>query len=177
LDDEMMRFAYADPPYVGQAAKHYRKHASYDGEVDHAALIGRLGAEFPDGWALSASSTSLQLVLPLCPPNVRVMAWVKPWCSFKPGVNPAYSWEPVLVCGGRRRGRQLATVRDWLAAPATTRCGLAGAKPEAFCIWLFEVLGAQPGDEMVDLFPGTGVLSRVWDRWSSQTSLCFDPAV
>ena len=48
-----MRFAYADPPYPGQARRHYKHHPDFDGEVDHGALIERLMDEFPDGWALS----------------------------------------------------------------------------------------------------------------------------
>jgi hypothetical protein len=161
---------------VGQAAKHYRAESTYAGEVDHAALIAGLAAEFPDGWALSASSPSLHGLLPLCPPGVRVMAWVKTWAVFRPGVNPAYAWEPVIVSGGRRPGRDEPTVRDWVAAAATTRRGLAGAKPEAFCRWLFAVLGAQPGDELVDLFPGTGAVTTAWTAHTAQLPLSFGGA-
>ena len=158
--DRAMTFAYADPPYVGQARKLY----GCD-EVDHEALIARLVADYPDGWALSASSPSLRFLLPLCPPDVRVMAWVKPFCIFKPGVNPAYAWEPVIVRGGRKRTRQQPTVRDWVSANITLRRGLTGAKPEAFCLWLFDVLGARAGDTLADLFPGTGAVSRAWDAY------------
>jgi hypothetical protein len=70
-----VRFAYADPPYIGQAKRHYGDHPDYAGEVDHAELIGRLRAEFPDGWALSTSSTALREVWNLCP-DARVAAWV-----------------------------------------------------------------------------------------------------
>lgn len=86
-----MRIAYADPPYIGQAKKRYSKEDSYAGEVDHAELAVRLQSF--DGWALSASSPSLHLVLPLCPPDARIAAWVKPFAIFKPNVNPAYAWE------------------------------------------------------------------------------------
>ena len=130
-----MRMAYADPPYVGQAKRHYDMP-----EVDHETLIAQLVRDYPDGWALSASSPSLRYLLPLCPDDVRVMAWVKPFCSFKPNVNPAYAWEPVIVCGGRPRGRSVPTVRDWVAESITLQTGLAGAKPMAFCYWLFQVL-------------------------------------
>lgn len=153
-----MRFAYADPPYVGQAKKLY----GCD-EVDHPALIERLVCEYPDGWVLSASSPSLRLILPLCPDDVRVMAWVKPFCIFKPGVNPAYAWEPVTVRGGRKRTRQQPTVRDWVSANVTLKRGLVGAKPEAFSLWLFDVLNAEPGDILDDLFPGTRAVSIAWD--------------
>lgn len=45
------RFAYADPPYPGQSAKHYGDHPDFAGEVDHDELIERLLGY--DGWALS----------------------------------------------------------------------------------------------------------------------------
>jgi hypothetical protein len=37
-----------------------RDHPKYAGEVDHAELIRRLSAGFPDGWALSTSAEALQ---------------------------------------------------------------------------------------------------------------------
>ena len=49
-----MHFAYADPPYIGQAKKHY-KHDPRCAEVDHADLVRKLEAEYPDGWAISLS--------------------------------------------------------------------------------------------------------------------------
>lgn len=125
-----MRFAYADPPYMGQAKRHYGKEPTYGGEVDHAALIASL-AEY-DGWALSLSSPSLREILPLTPPDTRVMAWVKPFASYKPNVNPAYAWEPVLVHGGRKRDRTALTVRDWVSCPITLKKGLVGVKPPTF---------------------------------------------
>ena len=157
-----MKFAYADPPYLGQAKKRY-SHDPRCAEVDHAELIARLMDEFSDGWALSLSSPSLKQILPLAPDTARVMAWVKPFAVFKPNVNPAYAWEPVIVHGGRKMGRGMPTVRDWHSANITLRKGLCGAKPESFCRWICDVLGAQPGDEMHDLYPGTGVMGRVWE--------------
>src|SRR5688500_4295238 len=96
----MMKFAYADPPYIGQAKRHY-SHDPLCAEVDHGELLARLQSEFPDGWALSASSPSLKTILPLCPDDVRIAAWVKSFCAFKKGVRPAYAWEPVIFRGGR----------------------------------------------------------------------------
>lgn len=156
-----MKFAYADPPYIGQAKKHY-SHDPQCAEVDHADLIRRLELEFPDGWALSLSSPSLRQILELCPEGVRVMAWVKPFCAFKPNVNPAYAWEPVIVRGGRKRTREQATTRDWLAESITLRKGLTGAKPKEFCYWIFDVLNIQPGDTLADLYPGTGIVTGVF---------------
>jgi hypothetical protein len=159
-----MRFAYADPPYVNQAKKHYG-HDPNCAEVDHEALIYRLVADYPDGWALSLSSPSLQKILNFCPPDVRVMAWVKPFCAFKANVNPAYAWEPVIVRGGRKRTREQPTVRDWLAESITLRKGLCGAKPKEFCYWIFDILNIEPGDTLSDLFPGTGIVARCFEEY------------
>lgn len=168
-----MRAAYADPPYPGCA------HLYGCDEVDHKALVERLCDEYPDSWALSTSSPALRDVLPLCPDDVRVAAWVKPFASFKPGVNPGYAWEPVIFRGGRKRGRHEDTVRDFVSVPITLERGLTGAKPEAFCFWLFELLGLQPnaGDEFVDLYPGSGAVTVAWDRWRSSlfTGVVVEP--
>lgn len=151
-----MRFAFADPPYPGQAKRHYGETAR---EVNHRLLIRHLCDEYPDGWALSTSSCALQDVLPLCPPGVRVCAWVKPFCSWKPNNRVVYAWEPVIVWGGRQQGgRGVPSVRDYVSANITTRKGVHGAKPAAFCFWLFQVLGVGAGDEFDDLFPGSGAV-------------------
>lgn len=161
-----MRFAYADPPYIGMANLYPEKE-----EVDHAELIARLVAEYPDGWALSLHSPSLRTILPMCPTEARVLAWVKPWCSFKPNVKVAYAWEPVIMYGGRKRPKTAQTVRDWVAVNATRLRGLPGAKPMEFCFWLFDCLGAERGDTLADLYPGTGAVSRAWEAWLAQMRL------
>ncbi len=161
-----MRIAYADPPYVGQSKKHYG-----GVEVNHRLLIAHLCDEFPDGWALSLHAPSLRDLLPLCPPDCRVSPWVKPFAVFKPGVNPAYAWEPVIWRGGRKRGRNEPTVRDWCSANITLMRGLPGVKPDDFCFWLFELLGMREGDEFTDVFPGSGAVSRAWARYRRQRTL------
>lgn len=152
--------AYADPPYPGLSAKYYRDEATFAGEVDHKALIASLEASGYDGWALSTSSKSLRDVLPLCPPGVRVCAWVKP-IGIPKATNGLHStWEPLIVCRGRQ---QPPGVRDFLIAqPARFGGSLAGRKPSAFVAWLFDCLGLQVGDELDDLFPGTGIVGRAW---------------
>lgn len=156
-----MRVAYADPPYIGQARRHYSDDPQC-AEVDHAELIGRLDEGY-DAWALSLSSPTLKAILALCPDDVRVGAWVKPFAAFKPGVNPGYCWEPVIFRGGRKLGRTVRTVRDWVSAGITLRRGVAGAKPDAFSWWVFDMLGMQPDDEFHDLFPGSGAVGQAWD--------------
>ena len=166
-----MRFAYADPPYLGLAKSFYGDPA-YDSIDAHVALVNRLVADFPDGWALSLTSNNLKDILSICPRNVRVMAWVKPFCSFKPNVAPAYAWEPVIVSGGRKPGRNSRSGRDWVTASMAGKRGLCGAKPDRFCFWLFaDVFHARHDDDFVDLFPGSGGVSRAWEMWRNQLDL------
>lgn len=160
-----LRFAYADPPYIGCAKKHYNS-----SEVNHKKLIDKLMKEFPDGWALSCSSPSLHKIIPMLDSSCRIMAWVKPFCSFKPNVNPAYAWEPVIVYGGRARGRKKPTVRDFVSCNITLKKGLSGVKPKDFSFWIFEVLGMEPYDELVDLFPGSGAVTNAWNEWKDKES-------
>lgn len=162
-----MRFAYADPPYPGQAQKHYGPDAR---EVNHRFLVRHLCDDF-DGWALSTGSTMLRQVLELCPDDVRIGAWVKPMAFFKRGVNPAYAWEPVIFRGGRKREIEEYTRRDWVSASVTFGRGVPGAKPERFCFWIFELLNVKPGDEFVDLFPGSGAVTEALDKWMRQCVL------
>jgi len=158
-----MRIAYADPPYLGCANLYPEKQ-----EVDHQKLI--LELETYNAWALSCHTPSLKTLLPMCPDNIRVAAWVKPFASFKPNVNPAYAWEAVLF-KPLPRAREVVTVRDWISANITLRKGIVGAKPPAFCFWLFELLGARADDEFYDLYPGTGVVTRCWESWR-ETKCC-----
>ena len=101
------------------------------------------------------------------------MAWVKPWTRFWLHVNPAWAWEPLIVMGGRKRGKNKLTVRDWLSASAPHQRGkgFTGKKPDEFSWWLFEVLGMEPDDELVDLFPGSGSVGQAWETWRSQMVL------
>jgi len=171
-----VKFAYADPPYLGCCGLYQHHHGDdggcWDKERTHYLLIRRLADEFPDGWALSASSPSLHTLLKFCPNDVRVAAWVKPFAVFKPNVNPAYAWEPVIFRGGRQnRSRDELTVRDWVSAEITLKKGLTGAKPEAFVWWLLGLLGFDADDELVDLFPGTGVVGDVVQKFRRQLRL------
>lgn len=159
--DRPMRFAYADPPYPGLA--HYYPERR---EVDHAELIRRLARDYPDGWALSTSAVALAGVLSLCPIGVRVLAWVK-------RQRASSAWEPVIVFGGRRRSRRdgpldaLVYKGRYNAFPGA----LVGMKPPQFSVWIFEHLGALPGDELDDLFPGSGAVALAWRRYSSRVDL------
>ena len=156
--------AYADPPYPGLARKYYQHEATYAGEVDHAALIASLRTSY-DGWALSTSAEALRDVLPLCPREARVCSWIKPIgaCPLTYGLHNV--WEPLIVVPGRALRPGVAdTLR---AQPARGGGTLPGRKPIAFAAWLFDCLGMLPGDALVDLFPGTGIIGRAWAELSS----------
>lgn len=171
-----MRIAYADPPYPG-CAHLYADQPDYAGGVNHEDLLWDIDENF-DGWLLHTSSTALQELFVytdrLGITDFRVMAWVKPFAGFKKNVSVAYAWEPVLVKACRKpvvSGR--VVMRDWLAVPITLQRGLTGAKPEALCRWAFEVLGMEPDDELIDLFPGTGAVTQAWERWRRELQLEF----
>jgi hypothetical protein len=160
------RFAYADPPYPGQSWRVYGKHRDYAGEVDHAELVARLVDEYPDGWALSTSAAALRDVWALCPDDVWLATWHR---GERPGRShfPLNAYECVLVRGGRQEASDGPTTRtDSLVyharARLTERRRVTGAKPAAFIWWMFELLGAQPGDALDDLFPGSGGVARAW---------------
>ena len=161
-------FAYADPPYPGLARKYYGDEPTYAGEVDHRALIASLEDSGYTGWALSTSARALRDVLLLCPVGARVCAWVKPHGVPKATRGIHNAWEPLIVVGGRQRR---PGVRDHLRAlPARFGGELVGRKPIAFCAWLFDLLGMAPGDQLVDLFPGTGVVTQAWEALSSRAA-------
>jgi hypothetical protein len=182
-----VRFAYADPPYLGCCKLYGHFHPDglcWDDLSTHAALIDRLVREYPDGWALSATSVSLRKVLPLCPDDARTAAWAKSFCAFKRGVRPAYAWEPVIFWRGRNpnaghphappeKGGKQNTPKDFIVEPITLRKGLTGAKPARVCAWVLDLLGYRDGDTMVDLYPGTGSMGLASNP--PQRSLALGP--
>lgn len=178
-----MRFAYADPVYLG-CSRLYPEHPEsylWDDPETHRVLVDWLVHEFPDGWAMSLSTPSLRTILPMCPADARIASWVKSFCAFKKGVRPAYAWEPVIYWRGRNKGHpppekggKQTTPKDFLVddtysepetgvfvGPITLKKGLTGAKSEKFCGWVLDLLNVRPGDEVFDCYPGTGVMGRV----------------
>ena len=161
-----MRFAYADPPYPGQARRHYSQDERC-AEVDSEKLVDFLEEQFPDGWALSSHEGGLDILLPICRERgwtltnhqIRMGIWLKPFHIFKPGVNPSYGWEPVLFRGGRKRTREQPTLKNFLIHNITLKKGLVGVKPEEVAEWVLDWLNVQAGDEFYDIYPGSGVFS------------------
>jgi hypothetical protein len=174
-----LRFAYADPPYPGRAWI-YRDHPDYGGEVDHAALIRRLRIQY-DGWALSTSAEALPAVLALCPPDVRVAAWHR---GERPTRSawPLRAWEPVIYRAGRQlirdagESRRTDSIVCGVSAVTTLPGRVIGAKPAAVCRWIFDLLGAGPGDTLDDLFPGSGAVSRAWAAFTDASRVATGDA-
>jgi len=177
-----VKFAYADPPYPGQAKRWYGKHPDFAGEVDHAELIGRLCRDYPDGWALSTGMVMLQQVLAVCPDDVGIAIWhntssrpagCRPWRWF-------YVWEAVIIRGGRTA----PGVKNLLSAPGPSgfmarNLGMEnfpGAKPPRFSRWVLSLLGATPDDTLDDLFPGSGAVTREFDAYRAQPTLQLEGA-
>jgi hypothetical protein len=173
----MKSFAYADPPYLGRA-EYYRAHHPnamiWDKPDTHQALIGRLQAEYPDGWALSLSERSLRTILPMCK-----------------AVPVRKHFEPVIFCGGRdyadtgnRTADFIVTKQEPLPAgqpryamqKGELRSGqtFVGRKPAAFAHWILDLLGWLPGDTIDDLFPGSGAVTAAWK--TRQGTIAFPSA-
>lgn len=170
----MLHLAFADPPYLGCCGLYGHEHNDggglpYDGRCwddweTHELLLDFLASGY-DGFAYCMSSPSLRALLPLAREDVRVASWVKPFAAYKANVRIAYTWEPVLFRPGRDRSTEGAPVgRDHLAEPITLKKGLTGAKPSRFCAWALDLMGYVEGDEVDDLFPGTGIMGRVLDH-------------
>jgi hypothetical protein len=164
-----VRFAYADPPYPGQARDLYANHPDYAGEVDHAKLVERLCRDYPDGWCLSTSARALRMVLPLCPEDVWTAAWHK---TNAPPTRTTgrriWSWEPVIIWGGRQDPSH-PRVRDALSCGQGY--GFPGQKPPPFTRWIVELLGATHEDTIDDLFPGSGAVGAVLAEIRTQPAL------
>ena len=170
-----LKLAYADPPYPGTAERYYKDHPDYAGEVDHQELIDRLIDDYPDGWALSTSAEALPEILKMIytPVPPRVAAWFRGERPTK-SYWPLTSWEPVVYYGGRPHllsvdERRIDSLVHVARARRTDPRRTIGTKPAAFCYWMFELLGAQPGDTLDDLYPGSGGVARAWEMFTMAT--------
>lgn len=192
-----MRFAYADPPYLGRA-EYYRAHhpeaMTWNDPATHRALIERLQAEYPDGWAMSMSERSLRVILPMCPPEARIAAWISDRPRFAGKAVPVRKhFEPVVFFGGHpyadtgnRAADFIVTKQERLPAgqaryemsKTDLRSGrtFVGRKPQAFSLWILDLLGWVPGDTIDDLFPGSGAVTAAWNARFCKTLAPSSPA-
>lgn len=179
-----MRLAIADPPYPPQlterrdggrlrvtsrsrARRYYGDGSRPSGEqpadfhpdagewddlARHRALLKQLEAGY-DGWAIATTPDGIEAYRPL-PIACRLMAWVKP--TAPAGSHRLRStWEAVIVFPPESRRGGRGRISDVLIENAP-RIGFPGAKPERWTRWVLDALGYQPGDQVDDLFPGSG---------------------
>lgn len=189
-----MKFAYADPPYLGRG-EYYRAHhpdaMAWNKPSKHRELIERLQAEYQDGWVMSLSERNLRVILPMCPREARVAAWItdRPRYAGK-AVPVRRHFEPVIFLGGRpysdtgnRTADFVITKQEPLPAgqpryamvKEDIRAGkiFVGRKPAAFCHWVLDLLGAVSSDTIDDLFPGTGAFSAAIEQRKAAPKLSF----
>ena len=120
------------------------------------------------------------MLLPLCPTGVRVMAWCRPNPPGRLNIFPTPSWEPVIVKVARKkRSKGVDRVVDHLVMQPDVGFladwDSPGNKPRGFSRWVFRSMGAEPGDTLEDLFPGSGAVGRAWTEYANQVSLPFNP--
>lgn len=186
-----MRLAIADPPYLGRAALWYGgkgrskrpkdgcwKRAAgrpedapeyhpdaylWDDPEQHADLMARMEADF-DGWAMAASGKSLGALYPCIDQiGARVAIW-HVTNAIPDGARVRNVWEAVVyrVPTARRAVGTGYRVPDLMPAPHPMS-GFVGSKPPEWTRWVLDMLGYQPGDEVDDLFPGSGAVSAAMD--------------
>lgn len=180
-----MRLAIADPPYLGRAALWYGGKgrskqgtqgracgrgdgaaefhpdaARWDDPAEHIALMDAMDSEY-DGWAMAASSKTLAQILGVADSlGARLAIW-HVTNAIPDGARARHVWEAVLfkVPDSRRAVGTGHRVPDLLSA-AHPMSGFVGAKPDAWTRWVLDLLGYQPGDDLVDMFPGSGAVTR-----------------
>lgn len=171
-----VKLAYADPPYPGQAKRHYSNDPSgiKAEEVDSVVLLQHLSENY-DGFALSTSEPGLILIMGELPKGylkknkIRIAPWVKMWAHFRPWVDVQYAHEYVLFRTKRAKGSR-PSVRDFLICNPSKKKGTHGAKPPEFNDWILNILGYQKEDTLDDLYPGTGGMSEAIQRFGKMPS-------
>lgn len=179
-----MRLAIADPPYppmvasggrknrasrwygdgqrsvTDRTADHHPEAAEWDDPKRHRLLLEQLVCEY-DGWVISTCPDGLSAYGEL-PVGCRIGAWVKP--NAQPGSHRLRSmWEPVIIYppDGRRSNRGGVGQMPDVHTENAPRGGFPGQKPEGYVHWLLSALSYDPwGDELYDLFPGSGAVAR-----------------
>lgn len=184
-----LRYAVADPPYLGRGQRHYGpgsngRPAWRSGPVDRArgwvpgvsrttehpdaarwddpATHAELVADLAaryDGWAVALAADSLPTYLAAAPTGARVAVWHR--TRPPPGGSRIITaWEPVLLfVPPPRRGRNTGPSVTDVLTAAPPNSGHTGAKPRAWTRWVLDLLGVTDGDTIEDLFPGSGAVT------------------
>jgi hypothetical protein len=103
--------------------------------------------------------------LPFCKPSIKIMIWHK-W-SIPSRARVQNRFEPVLVRipKSRKGGISGLTMTDVLTHKRKPQLGFTGAKPTEWTHWVLEAMGYQQGDEIIDLFNGSGAVSRAIETY------------
>jgi hypothetical protein len=192
---QRLKLAIADPPYLGRASTWYGstmgksqlsikqggtsktgyKPADYHPESHlwddietHRNLINRLENDY-DGFALCLAHDNLQQLLPLFKTKVKICIWHK-WI-LPSGSSITNNYEPVIikVPKNRRAAVKGLTTPDVLTCQKREGRGFAGRKPKAFTHWILDLLQYQDGDEVDDLFNGSGAVIESINTYSIAT--------
>tara|TARA_R110000868_G_scaffold65361_2_gene195549 strand:- start:18 stop:596 length:579 start_codon:yes stop_codon:yes gene_type:complete len=191
-----MKLCIADPPYLGRAVRWYGAggcgNGRGGGQADnhpeaylwdmpetHINLVKELQDNY-DGWAIAMTVHSLSTYMQAVETNsrngIRVLSWIKPG-SVPSGNRILNTWEPVLiqVPTSRKNYKSGKSMRDVLEA-APLRSNFIGAKPEAWTHWVLDALGYQNGDEVTDMFGGSGAVQNAINSYCdtpSEQDLCL----
>ena len=189
-----MKFAIADPPYLGRAKIWYgqkmRKSQKgikfggtskvnykpadfnenaeiWDNIKTHKNLIEKLENEY-DGFALCMAHDNLQKLLPFCKPNIKIMIWHK-W-SIPSRSRIQNRFEPVLIripksLKGAVKGQTMPDVLTW---QMRTKSDFAGAKPKEWTYWVLDAMGVDKDDEIEDLFIGSGAVTQAINDYKKE---------
>lgn len=183
-----MRLAIADPPYLGRAAlwyggkgrskqgstgrtcgrdelaaEYHPDAARWDSPAEHTRLMARLEADW-DGWAMASSAKTLPLIAGGIPERARIAVW-HVTNAIPDGARVHSKWEAVIVrVPDQRRARSTGTTVPDVLTAAHPKSGFVGSKPPAWTSWVLDMLGAQPDDQIDDIFPGSGAVTAAAGR-------------
>ena len=176
-----MKFCISDPPYLGRAVRWYGEGGCgygkgvnqadnhpeaylWDKPETHIQLVHDLQSNY-DGWAIAMSVHSLSTYLSAVETDsrngIRVCVWHKT-AAVTSGNRVTNNWEPVLV-------KMPASRKGWKSGAARTsdvmscnplRSGFVGSKPAEWTHWVLDLMGYQEGDEVVDMFNGSGAVAN-----------------
>ena len=185
-----MKIAIADPPYLGRANRWYgdgcgdgyglgradshSKAKEWDNPETHKNLVKDLNENY-DSWAIALTVHSLSTYLNVIETDsrngIRVMSWIKP-SAVTSGSRITNSWEPVIikVHKSRRGWAKGVRMNDYLMA-TPLRSGFIGAKPETWTHWILDALGYEEGDQVTDLFAGSGAVENAINSYRSRLPL------
>ena len=191
-----MKLAIADPPYLGRASTWYGssirksqlgavhggtakinyKPADYHPEAHlwddietHKTLIEKLESDY-DGFALCLAHDNLQQLLPLFTVKVKVCIWHKWTLPSRSCISNSY--EPVIikVPDARKGAIKGLTTPDVMTYQKREGMGFAGRKPKAFTHWILDLLQYKEGDQVDDLFNGSGAVIEAVNTYPQKLS-------